>query len=553
MTHNFGGGFIPHRNPLPVDNVQIHRSWQPAALPTARGFSEHKGKGKMRSTSKFFFSVQSIQRNLITILFVVLFASALVSCSNLNAPRYEETECQFYTESSIEIECGILKVPEDRDQEDSPMIELHFAILRSSNPDKAPDPVVFLQGGPGGYALDMMDYFILYIMRPILYFRDVIVLDQRGVGYSQPSLNCPELEEPFYAYYAQDLSMVEQDERFLQSLQSCRDRLVQEGVDLNAYTSAANAADVDDLRRALGYSDWNLYGSSYGTRLALTVMRDFPEGVRSVILDAVFPPHLDLFASWVVNMERALNLLFERCAEDVECNQANPELEQVFYEVVDQVDAQPVTLSLDRPKDLEAYEIVINGGRLIRAFYDLLYRTDELPRLPKLIYEIHAGDWDNFGRMIRWSQFGNDGYSEGMRFSVWCAEEMPFSSPEEAQTANAVVNPRVSAALNYMVDYQSCAVWEVTPTSAVENQPVVSDIATLILEGEHDPIHPPPWGMLAAETLSQAQYLEFPGVGHGVLGSSRCSREVVEAFLAAPDEPVDASCVAEMPPLFGGD
>lgn len=209
------------------------------------------------------------------------------------------------------------------------MIELHFAILRCSFQDIAPDPIVALHGGPGGNALDSMDHW-LYIFQSTLAFRDVIVLDQHGTGFSQPSLNCPELEEPLYAHYAQDISMVEQDQRFIQALKTCRDRLVQEGVDLDAYTSTDNAADVDDLRRALGYSEWNIYGISYGSLLALTVMRDFPEGLRSVILDAVHPPQVDLYASWVVNMERALNLLFERCAADVECSQVYPDLEQVF-------------------------------------------------------------------------------------------------------------------------------------------------------------------------------------------------------------------------------
>lgn len=201
-----------------------------------------------------------------------------------------------------------------------------------------------------------------------------------------------------------------------------------------------------------------------------------------------------------------------------------------FYEVVDQVDAEPVTLTLDRPKDREAYELVINGDRLIGAFYDLLFWTDELPRLPELIFEINAGEWERFASMIQNFQFGNDNFSEGMRFSVRCAEEMSFSSPEQAQTANAAVNPRLSAVLNNAVEYQICAVWVVTPA----------------------------WGMIAAENLSQAQILVFPGVAHGVLGSfsqgAECSsHKIVDAFLSDPESPIEASCVAEAPVLFGGD
>lgn len=438
------------------------------------------------------------------------------------------------------------------------MIELHFAILRSNDPEKAPDPVIFLQGGPGVDALDMMEYSVLYIVKKILYHRDVIVLDQRGVGYSQPSLNCPELEEPYYANFAQDLSTVEQDQRFTQALKSCRDRLMQNGVDLSAYNSAASAADVDDLRRALGYSEWNLYGISYGTRLALTVMRDFPEDVRSVILDAVYPPQEDLFSSLVVNMERAFKLLFDRCAQDAECNQDYPDLERVFFEVVDQVDTQPVTLSVGNPFDSKTYQVLINGDRLIVSIFNMLYNTDYLPILPQVIYEIHAGDWENFPSMIRWGQIFNDEWSEGIFTSVQCVEEAPFGSPQEADSANAAVNPRLSKAINNASIFQECDTWQVTTAPELENQPVVSDIPTLILVGEHDPVTPPAWGKSAAETLSQAQYLEFPGVGHGVLGvtlgGGTCSPfSIVETFLTDPEAHVEASCVAELPPLFGGD
>ena len=152
----------------------------------------------MKPNKKSSHYLQVVHRNLLLVFCVLFFAGTLAACTRLNAPRYEETDCPFSTDSSREIECGILMVPEDRSQEDGPMIELHFAIIRSRDPDKLPDPVVTLQGGPGGLSLDAMDYW-LYILGRTLVSRDVIVFDQRGVGTSQPSLNCPELEEPYYA------------------------------------------------------------------------------------------------------------------------------------------------------------------------------------------------------------------------------------------------------------------------------------------------------------------------------------------------------------------
>jgi pimeloyl-ACP methyl ester carboxylesterase len=287
-------------------------------------------------------------------------------------------------------------------------------------------------------------------------------------------------------------------------------------------------------------------------------MRDFPEGLRSVILEAVHPPQEDLFTGVGVNMQHALDLLFERCAADAECNQAFPDLEWVFYETVEQLDAAPVTLTIRRPKDSQPYEFVINGDRLIRGFLDLLALTEVLPNLPGLIYDVHAGEWDSFAGMIRWTQFAFDELSEGLYFSVECAEEAPFASPEELASNEAAVNPRLRSAMNNEAAYQICQVWAVSPAVEIENQAVVSDIPTLILVGEHDPLTPPEWGRSTAENLSQVQYLAFPGVSHGVLpltlGGGKCSSsKIVEDFLEHPTTPVEASCVAEVPVLFGSD
>ena len=486
----------------------------------------------------------------------VFFANGLVSCSAFNQPYFEVTECLFFTESSRETECGYILVPEDRSKEDSPMIELHFAIVPSPNDKKATDPVLVLHGGPGGNALDMMDGWVslLRISRPS---RDIIVLDQRGTGYSKPSLNCPELETPFYQHYAENLTTEEENQYYIEHLQACHDRLVQEGVDLNTYNSAASAADVDDLRKALGYKQWNLYGVSYGTRLALTVMRDYPKGVRSVVLDSVYPPQIDFSAGLLGNYERALDLIFETCAADPQCSQVYPDLEQVFFEVVDRLDEAPVTLEIARQKDQEKYVYVVNGDRLLMTFFDLLYSSNTIGKLPRLIYQIAEGDWNSFSSLIQWGVFGWDDISDGMYFAVQCYEEAPFSSPEIVEAAQVGVNPRLSQAMDsddFL--FERCKVLELSPAPVIENEPVVSDIPTLILAGEHDPVTPPANGLSTAEYLSQSQYLEFPRATHTVLGFSyagaKCySGKIVEAFFKDPTASVDGSCVADIPPLFG--
>ncbi len=203
--------------------------------------------------------------------------------------RFETVDCTLFNiQGDNKTDCGYLFVPEDRTQPNSPLVQLAVAIVRSSSPNPAPDPVVFLQGGPGAHSLDMLAGLnTIYNNSPfydILSQRDLILFDQRGVGYSLPSLNCPEVDDQTYQDLSLNLSREEAQLHSVHSYQACHDRLVQDGKNLEAFTSAASAADVNDLLLALEYEKWNLLGVSYGTRLALTVMRDFPEGVRSVIL-----------------------------------------------------------------------------------------------------------------------------------------------------------------------------------------------------------------------------------------------------------------------------
>lgn len=461
--------------------------------------------------------------------------------------RFEKAACEFPKFSGMgKIECGYLSVPEDRSQPNSSSIKLHVAIVRSSSPQPAPDPVVYLHGGFGGEALSMLQYQ-LPLFREVFADHDVIVFDQRGGGFSRPSLNCPEVEDQLYQDFTQNLSREEAQQHYAQAAQACHDRLVGEGVNLAAYTSAANAADVNDLRVALGYAEWNLYGVSYGTRLALTVMRDFPVGVRSAILDSVYPPQVDIDAELAGNAERAFDLLFDRCAADAGCNAAYPDLKTVFYDTVAQLDANPRTVHLTRPKTGQSYAMVVNGDRLVRAVFQMLYSTDTLPSLPKMIYELHAGRADTFRQYPIRIAFSADYVSEGVGFSVKCSEETSFSSPQVVATANAAVPPRLRDASDDTLLFTVCAGWGARPAPAIENQPVASAIPTLILAGDSDPITPPRWGRAAAETLSKSYTFEFPGVGHGVLGAGpwgSCSEGMASAFLADPGSAPDSTCLS---------
>jgi pimeloyl-ACP methyl ester carboxylesterase len=481
------------------------------------------------------------------------------------------------------IRCGYLRVPQDRAQPDGVQERLAFAILTSTGDQAAPDPLIYFEGGPGGSALaGIADW----VASPLRAGRDIILLDQRGSGYSRPRLYCYELDE-----VPADSPQAESDAR-----QACLTRLEQDkGVDLSQYNSAADAADVADLRVALGYDSWNLYGISYGTRLALTVMRDHPAGVRSVILDSTYPPVVDAYEQDVLNLNRVFRLLFDDCAASATCSAAYPDLENRFYELVARLDEQPVYVpALDEDLD---------GTGFILALNDLFYDTQALPYLPLVIDEVEQDNYDALTALTEGNlpgeyaeyadyygeygdyygdyygdsgtygdyhgEYGNDfgdynseygdyavngggpvdvSDTDGAFDAFECNEEIPFNSLADARLLAATVPaPLAEAGLAALEDQIAvCADWDSGVAEPVEDQAVSSDIPTLVLAGQYDPVTPPDWGRIAAETLSNSFFFEFPGVGHSVIDGGYCPVSVIVAFLDAPTTAPDASCIQTM-------
>ncbi len=223
--------------------------------------------------------------------------------------QFTTAPCRFPLPDQQPIECGDLSVPEDYSNPDGRQIRLHVAVIRSSSETPSPDPLFILYGGPGAYALDRIDSTVQRFSA-VLAERDLILFDQRGVGYSQPSLNCPELDDFDLIVIDEQLNHDQLLARRLDTYAACRDRLQAAGTSLPAYSASALAADVAGLRRALGVDHWHLYGVSYGARLALMIVRDYPDGLRTLVLDSAYPVDIDLAAETAVMHTHALNTLF---------------------------------------------------------------------------------------------------------------------------------------------------------------------------------------------------------------------------------------------------
>ena len=474
--------------------------------------------------------------------------------TSAGAPIFEAADCEFDAPPGYDIDCGWVELPENRSAPDNGRtVRLHVAIFHSASDSPAPDPIVYLEGGPGGDALEAVPLVFETRFSPFIADRDFIMYDQRGTGYSEPSLACDEISDLVYETIEMALSPIAAFTLQQEALDACRDRLLADGVDLTAYNSAESAADLRDLRLALGYEEWNLFGISYGTRLALTTMRDYPQGIRSVVLDSVYPPEVNLQTDTVANAARAFNVLFDNCAADEICNSAYPDLRTVFNDTVNALNDEPVFVPVIDVFSRETYDAYTDGTALQGALFQSLYSAELLPLLPQMIYQVADGNYATLGLLLSNSLANLNFVSTGMQLSVQCHEELAFSSPGEAETA-AAEYPELADFFRYSsvageAAIEICDAWGAGSADALENEPVVSDLPVFVLAGEYDPITPPSWAEQVAANLPNSVYVEFPATGHGASVSGECQTAMTLAFINEPTGPLDDSCVAEISPI----
>ncbi|MCB9147673.1 MAG: alpha/beta fold hydrolase [Caldilineaceae bacterium] len=456
-----------------------------------------------------------------------------------------EDDCPFETDEPDAVTCGYLTVLEDRTKPDGLTLDLAVAIIQSHSATPAADPVLYLEGGPGGSALLGIED---WLASPLRDEREIILFDQRGTGYSWPNLACPEVD-------AAEADATGEGILPIDAAQACRDRLLQLGVDLSMYNSAASAADVNELRQALGIDEWNLFGISYGTRLALTVMRDFPQGVRSVVLDSVYPPDVDAYTVEPQTQADAILALLDECAADAACSAAYPNLETDLYTLIDDLNAEPFETDSD----------FVTGDNLVDGLVSSLYDSTKIVQLPAALGEAAAGNFDWWLDLVG---ANNEGASrltaraprvrqgdevpedaQGMFYSVECNEEAPFGNLDQARALMADYPPQLAEPLlAQLADlFATCAIWGAGEAAPNESAPVQSNIRTLLLAGQLDPVTPPAWAKQAAAALSHSLYVEIPRGGHSVSSDGDCVMQVIIDFYDDLDAAPDITCTQSVP------
>jgi pimeloyl-ACP methyl ester carboxylesterase len=474
-------------------------------------------------------------------------------------PRLERERCVFRPPRGDKIECYTLVVAENRGNPKSAEVRLKVARLKSKRPIAA-DPVIYLAGGPGDAPLvastagadplaegDWWNDTAVIRKR-----RDVIIISQRGAGGSSPNLDCfePRSSEPARA---KRRAVTEPQEREI--LLRCRADFDRRRIDIGMYSTPALADDVADLVSVMQLKHVNLYGISYGTRWALSVMRRHPGIVRSAVLDGVYPPQINGEQNEPEIVRTVFEQLYAECAADKLCRERNPDLAGSVRAILTEAERAPLELTLqleDGPQPVK-----LDGAKLLLVLLHMM-RQGEAALVPEGVTALRRGD----KRLIR--QFAEDleeddgGLLEtnaqqfgGLFNTIECRET--WAGVDQGARDRAIQTGGIyslTAQLSKLPAF--CPVWRVPVATAAERQPVTSAIPTLLLSGGYDWLTPAAWGRDAAKHLPDSRHVIFRAQGHGVSSQDQCAARLRDEFFDAPDPRWPLPCRADAPPDFAG-
>jgi pimeloyl-ACP methyl ester carboxylesterase len=472
-------------------------------------------------------------------------------------PHFEEVACPDDVEIQVlpEHACGYLTVLENRAKSNGRTIRLFVLKVLPPEQDHPDDPVFTLGGNIGEAAEIGGSTPVAARLHRIAY-----LIDPRGTGHSRPRLDCPEvdaLDDDVATALASD---AEVRSEFVAAVKACHDRLVSEGVDVAAYDVEQAAADVEDLRRALGVPTWNLGSLGTYSRVLLEVMRSSPEHVRSVYLDSPEFPQLPDPEEAVIGTHWALQQLSDVCRAAPRCRHVLPDVTLALSRATSGLDAHPASfVSKDGAIATGVgapLTVGVDGGKLLRIVRSSLGLTQTIPWVPSMIAA--AAD----GRIIPPAReiLENDpafcsGYrpgegcsgpdfSLGVYLTVLCRDEVPFVD-RAALTDSFRGDPAYETVFGSNPYVEACTVWDVPPGGAVMGEPVTADIPVLILIGQFDPHSPTAVAEEAATGLSNAYVVEVPAQGHNVLGTGDCAVSIRNAWVEHPGSPPEGTSCLE--------
>ena len=435
-----------------------------------------------------------------------------------------------------EVRCGTLDVYEDRATGRGRRIGLNVVVLPALGDKPAPDPLFFLAGGPGQAGTAMAE-FVIEHFGSIRQERDLVLVDQRGTGHSNP-LTCRLWEAEPNGYFG--------DYFPAGSVENCRAEL-EKRADLRLYTTPLAMDDLDDVRAALGYERINIYGTSYGTLAAQVYLRRHPSRVRSVILKGVLSPDVVIPVRFAADSQRALDLLFDNCGADKECNRAFPNLRQDYESLLGQLDRGAIKADVAHPSTGKITTVGITRGTFGTTLRTLLQSTSSSRGVPMMIHRAATGDPAPLrDAIIQTRKALTDSIDFGMQFSILASEFISRIDSKQVakESRNTFLGP-------YWTDQalQACRFWPGGRVDADYSNPArePSSVPFLLISGFLDPATPPRYGDAVARLYPNSLHVVIRNGSHSYSGLAPCVDNLMAGFIKAGSAmSLDASCTDQI-------
>ena len=471
-----------------------------------------------------------------TIALTLLTVALTAGCARTGRPTVTDRLHPCVTdEGPNDALCGTLRVFENRQTRTGRQISLNIVVLPAVG-SPSPDPLFFLAGGPGQAAAQLAPQ-LRQVFRPIQKTRDIVLVDQRGTGRSN-GLECKSNEESLKG-------LMETESAVAERLRKC---LSGYDADVRLYTTPIAMDDLDEVREWLGYDRINLYGGSYGTRAALVYLRQHGDHVRSMVLDGVAPTDMRLPLFVARDAQRSLDSWLMRCDADTRCHALYPDLHDRVRALLSRLEASPAHVRMVHPRTGVTEETQIDARVVASLLFGALYSPVTASMLPALIDRAEHNDFEAL-LALGMADDSSSGVSVGMQLSVLCSEDAPLVTQTDLdrETAGNLFGGRLFAD-----QVTACGFWPRGAIDASYYHPVNSDVPTLVLSGEVDPITPPVWGQEVTSGLRNARHFTASASGHGVFGTP-CGVRLIDEFLRnGKADALDGTCLKNVkaPPFF---
>ena len=430
---------------------------------------------------------------------------------------------------SMKARCGTLRRSLDPTGAVPGEIELRVAVVPALNLSPEPDPFVPIAGGPGQGSVQFYSAYS-QAFENVRRNRDILLVDQRGTGESS-RMDCPVDEELVEGQYSTELT-IEYTKECLAALPH----------DPRFFTTSIAVADLEAVRAALGYPSLNLYGVSYGSRVAQHFARRYPGSTRTVVLDGVVPPQVSLGPEIATESQRAVDRILARCADDADCSERFGDIQTTFLAVVETLREAPLSIEVPHPNSGRFERMLFGHNEMAVAIRLLAYHPNSIALLPLLISEAGNGNYVPLAAQYQITMIAmSDMLALGMHNAIMCTEDVPFLNDRSIDYDHIATTYMGSMQLNAL--QAICSVWPAGPIDAEFKEPLSTDLPVLLLSGDADPITPPRYAEMAAMNLRHARHLIGKHQGHGQIAVG-CTRRLVAEFVETADtESLDAECL----------